>query len=268
MSLRIDTGELISGAYVVGDTGLGVLAENIPSSGLDGASFLYNDLSLPADNGKEIRGLIVTPPSAGTFFAWEDGSFSLIGAPDGEYSFTYRLYVDGVDQGTAEAGITIGVAATSELSGSAALGGITAGGGLVGATDVDGGIPLSLGGRRRKRDWRSFDVMPHWTPPDADGDMSDGEPVSPEEDAEPVKVRSALSMGLDGSGDAPAPVEPAAAVVEVVLEPESKPLTLADVITRDDLTHDELVQAIKLLARAQSGGLVRSTPRLTLRRVS
>ena len=112
--------------------------------------------------------------------------------------------------------------------------------------------------------------MPHWTPPDADGDMSDGEPVPPEEDAEPVKVRSALSMGLDGSGDAPAPVEPASAVVEVVLEPEpeAKPLTLADVITRDDLTHDELVQAIKLLARAQSGGLVRSTPRLTLRRVS
>ena len=108
--------------------------------------------------------------------------------------------------------------------------------------------------------------MPHWTPPDADGDMSDGEPVPPEEDAEPVKARSALSMGLEGSGDAP--VEPAAAVVEVVPEPEAKPLTLADVITRDDLTHDELVQAIKLLARAQSGGLVRSTPRLTLRRVS
>lgn len=135
-------------------------------------------------------------------------------------------------------------------------------------TPVGTDAVISLGGRRRKRDWRSFDVMPHWTPPDADGDMSDGEPVSPEEDAEPVKVRSALSMGLEGSGDAPAPVEPAAAVVEVAPEPESKPLTLADVITRDDLTHDELVQAIKLLARAQSGGLVRSTPRLTLRRVS
>ena len=129
-------------------------------------------------------------------------------------------------------------------------------------------VVISLGGRRRKRDWRSFDVMPHWTPPDADGDMSDGEPVPPEEDAEPVKARSALSMGLEGSGDALAPVEPAAAVVEVVPEPEAKPLTLADVITRDDLTHDELVQAIQLLARAQSGGLVRSTPRLTLRRVS
>ena len=133
-------------------------------------------------------------------------------------------------------------------------------------TPVGTDAVISLGGRRRKRDWRSFDVMPHWTPPDADGDMSDGEPVPPEEDAEPVKVRSALSMGLDGSGDAP--VEPASAVVEVVPEPEAKPLTLADVITRDDLTHDELVQAIKLLARAQSGGLVRSTPRLTLRRVS
>lgn len=130
MSLRIDTAELISGAYVVGETGLGVLAENIPSSGLDGASFLYNDLSLPADNGKEIRGLIVTPPASGTFFAWEDGSFTLVGAADGSYTFVYRLYVDGVDQGTATATITVGAVVSSTLSGSATLGDIIASGGF------------------------------------------------------------------------------------------------------------------------------------------
>jgi hypothetical protein len=144
VSLRIDTSELISGAYVVGETGLGVLAENIPSSGLDGASFLYNDLSLPADNGKEIRGLIVTPPSDGTFYAWEDGSFSLLGAADGSYTFVYRLYVDGVDQGTATASITVGAVVSSTLSGSATLGDITASGGGSGgsASEISGDATL------------------------------------------------------------------------------------------------------------------------------
>lgn len=109
MSLRIDTTELISGAYVIGEMGLGVLGSAVPSTGEHGASYLYNDLSLPADNGKEIRGLIVTPPSAGTFFAYEDGSFSLIGAPDGSYTFTYRLFVDGVDLGETTSSVTVGI---------------------------------------------------------------------------------------------------------------------------------------------------------------
>ena len=33
----------------------------------------------------------------------------MVGAPDGEYTFTYRLFVGGVDLGTAEATIFIGV---------------------------------------------------------------------------------------------------------------------------------------------------------------
>lgn len=134
MSLRIDTTELISGAYVIGDVGLGVLGSEVPSEGEHGASYLYNDLSLPADAGKEIRGLIVTPPSAGTFFAWEDGSFSLVGAPDGEYTFVYRLFVDGVDIGTAEATLDIG---TEGLYGTVVLSGITASGTIIGGGFAD-----------------------------------------------------------------------------------------------------------------------------------
>lgn len=107
MSLRIDTAELIFGAYVIGDTGLGVLGSAVPSTGTHGPSYLYNDLVLPADANKEVRGLIVTPPSAGTFCAYEDGSFSLIGAANGNYTFVYRLYVDGADLGTATATINI-----------------------------------------------------------------------------------------------------------------------------------------------------------------
>ena len=110
MSLRIDSTEWISGALLIGETGLGVLAENVPSTGTSGASYLYNDLSLPADNGKEICGRITAWPSDGTLYAYEDGSFSFTGAPDGAYSFDYQLYVDGVATGApATVDLTVGV---------------------------------------------------------------------------------------------------------------------------------------------------------------
>lgn len=108
MSLRISTADYFSG-LAIGNTGLGVPAESIPSSGDSGASFLYNDLSLPADNGKEIRGEILTLPAAGTLFVNEDGSFTFTDAADGDYSFTYQLYVDGVAIGSpATVSITVG----------------------------------------------------------------------------------------------------------------------------------------------------------------
>jgi hypothetical protein len=107
MSLRVDSSSLISGALVCGNRGLGVLGSAVPSTGDNGAGYLYNDLYLPADATKEVRGLIVTPPSAGTFFAYEDSSFEFA-APDGAYTFTYRLYVDGADLGTATVNLSIG----------------------------------------------------------------------------------------------------------------------------------------------------------------
>lgn len=121
MSVRVDTSSLIAGACVVGHRGLGVLGSVIratTATGTHGPGYLYNDLT-GADDLKEIRGLIVTPPSAGTFTAFEDGSFTLVGAPDGSYSFLYRLFADGADLGTASADITIGdfVAVTAAISG-------------------------------------------------------------------------------------------------------------------------------------------------------
>lgn len=107
MSLRIDTAELIAGALVIGDVGLGVRGDAIPPAGLHGASYLANDAD-PGDEAKEFRGHIVTPPAVGTFFAWEDGTFTLTGAPDGSYTFSYRLFVDGVDLGTATATVLVG----------------------------------------------------------------------------------------------------------------------------------------------------------------
>ena len=108
MSHRHDT-SLIANAYVFGVGGLGVLGSAIPSDGDHGAGYAYNDLTLPADANKEIRGEILTVPSSGSFFAYEDTSFELDGAVDGTYTFSYRLYVDGADLGTATATIVVGV---------------------------------------------------------------------------------------------------------------------------------------------------------------
>lgn len=80
----------------------GVLGSEIPSAGPNGAGYLYNDLTLPADANKEVRGQIVTWPSAGTLKAYEDSSFEFSGAPDGNYSFEYQLYVDGVAVGATQ----------------------------------------------------------------------------------------------------------------------------------------------------------------------
>lgn len=99
MSIRVDSSPLIANSLIVGDSGHGVLAEEVPSSGDSGAGYIYNDLSLPADNGKEVRGEITTWPSSGTLTAYEDSSFTF-SAPDDSYYFEYQLYVDGVAAGS------------------------------------------------------------------------------------------------------------------------------------------------------------------------
>lgn len=101
MSQRFDSA-LISGAHLYGGAGLGVLGSLIPATGDNGAGYTYNDLSLPADNAKEICGRVTSWPSAGTLYAYEDTSFEFSGAPDGSYTFQYQLYVDGVATGSPE----------------------------------------------------------------------------------------------------------------------------------------------------------------------
>lgn len=140
MSLRIDPAEWISGAYVVGGTGLGELGSDIAAttaSGEDGAGILFNDLDLPGDEGKEIRALILSVPASGVLFVNEDGSFTLTGAADGSYSFTYRLYVDGVAStedigyGAGVGRVTIAIGDQSTMSGVAAMQDIEASGGML-----------------------------------------------------------------------------------------------------------------------------------------
>jgi len=125
MSHRFDAA-LISGAHLYGGAGLGVLGSLIPATGDNGAGYTYNDLSLPADNAKEICGRVTTWPVSGTLTAYEDTSFEFSGAPDGSYSFQYQLYVDGVATGSPTAvSLSVGAVAVEIV---ASLGAATAAG--------------------------------------------------------------------------------------------------------------------------------------------
>jgi hypothetical protein len=107
MTIRVDSASLIAGKTVVSlYAGHGILASQIPSGG-----YLFNDISNAAD---EMRGEILTWPSAGTLSVNEDSSFSFTGAPDGEYSFTYRGYKNGVAYGDYTVTLAIGAGNFSE----------------------------------------------------------------------------------------------------------------------------------------------------------
>lgn len=143
MSLRIDSTEWISGALIIGETGLGVLGSSIPSTGDNGPGYAYNDLTLPADNAKEICGRITTWPTLGTLTAFEDTSFEFTG-PDGSHSFQYQLYVDGVATGSpVTVSLSVG-AISATASGTLAALGLTAPTGT--ATGTSAGDAVGIGG--------------------------------------------------------------------------------------------------------------------------
>jgi hypothetical protein len=146
MSVRVDTSSLIAGACVVGNRGLGVLGSAVPSTGEHGAGYLYNDLVLPADADKEVRGLItVAPVGLDSFFAFEDSSFEAAGN-DGIYGFTYRLFVDGVDQGTADVTINIGGTTTTPAAGVATVSAIGGSRAATAASSAAGAASVSVVG--------------------------------------------------------------------------------------------------------------------------
>ena len=95
MTLRVGS-SLIAGSLVVGVSGLGILGKNIPTTGANGAGVLFNEITLPDDNEKEVRLELLTSPSAGDFTLYEHGGFDFKYAPDGQYQFTYKVYKDGI----------------------------------------------------------------------------------------------------------------------------------------------------------------------------
>lgn len=108
--IRIDSTQLISGKTIVSlYAGHGIQAQNIPSTGTNGAGYLYNDIAAQgAASTDEMRGEILTYPSSGTFSVNEDSSFSFTGASAGTYTATYRGFKNGVSYGDYTITLTIG----------------------------------------------------------------------------------------------------------------------------------------------------------------
>lgn len=85
--------------------GFGILGADIPATGDNGGSPVLNDGVLP---GSEYHWRVVTPPSSGTLTLYPDLSFELSGAADGDWSWQYRLYEDGTDEGVATVSVHVG----------------------------------------------------------------------------------------------------------------------------------------------------------------
>ena len=111
MSIRVDSSSLIAGAVVVGDPGLGVLAELVPSTGEHGPGIASTWLG-PAEAGKEVRVLITQWPEVGSLFVWEDTSFEYNGPGGTAYA---QLYVEGQPVDTPQT-VTVTVGATTSVS--------------------------------------------------------------------------------------------------------------------------------------------------------
>lgn len=90
--------------------GLGILGSAIPTTGDNGGSPVLND---GISAGKEYRWALVTSPASGTITLYEDLTFEFSGAADGIHSATYRLWEDGVDQGTATITLQVGPSYTT-----------------------------------------------------------------------------------------------------------------------------------------------------------
>lgn len=90
--------------------GLGILGSAIPTTGDNGGSPVLND---GISAGKEYRWALVTSPASGTITLYEDLTFEFSGASDGIHSATYRLWEDGVDQGTATITLQVGPSYTT-----------------------------------------------------------------------------------------------------------------------------------------------------------
>lgn len=145
------TSELIPGAWLTSRyEGHGVLGANVPAAGLDGPSYLYPALSLPADNGVEVRGLITRWPTNGTLTPGEDGVFTYVGTSD---YFEFLLHADGVPSssdvgfgpGICRITLTVGGAGGGSFMGAIGLDGATVSGSFAGGavSSFSGSVQLA-----------------------------------------------------------------------------------------------------------------------------
>lgn len=88
--------------------GFGIIGANVPTTGDNGGSPTLNDGLLA---GSEYHWRVETPPDSGTLTIYPDLTFEHVGATDGTHSWVYRLFQDGVSQGTATVTDVFGAAA-------------------------------------------------------------------------------------------------------------------------------------------------------------
>lgn len=129
MSWLSPASEVVTGWLSSGYAGHGILGADIPSTGDNGGSPVLNDSISPS---AEYRWTVETPPASGTLNLFEDCSFEYDNATAGTYNFVYRLYEDGVSQGTATVTLQIGAAETTITATTAnAVGSLTSGAGTL-----------------------------------------------------------------------------------------------------------------------------------------
>lgn len=92
--------------------GFGILGADIPATGDNGPSPVLNDSPSPS---AEYHWRVETAPSAGVLTIYPDLTFEWdsSGAADGSYPWVYRLFENGVNQGTATVSQTLGAAGVS-----------------------------------------------------------------------------------------------------------------------------------------------------------
>lgn len=92
----------------------GYLGSSLPIIGDNGGSIILNDGVINPNS--RYRAKVTSFPSAGDLDIEMDGSFTFSNAPDGQYTFTYVLYEDGVliedGGGPIEATVTLNVSNT------------------------------------------------------------------------------------------------------------------------------------------------------------
>jgi len=133
------------GRRILGVPQVGIEAATIASqtaTGDNGPGLLYDDAINPANAGKQLRLVVASTPSAGVFFAYENGSFDFSGAPDGSYTIGYNVLADKVFIGSDTATVVVGaVSATAPgvtLTGTSSISAGTATGGVSGDATAPG----------------------------------------------------------------------------------------------------------------------------------
>ena len=94
----------------------GILGANIPSEGEHGGSPVLNDFTITPTALYSWE--VVTPPTAGTLEIFADLTFTwdAAGVPDGNYTWVYRLYENGVSVGTATVYMHVGALAVEGIT--------------------------------------------------------------------------------------------------------------------------------------------------------